>query len=117
MKIYIAHSTKFDFINKLYAPLKSSDIAKRHQFIFPHEDEVGNSKEIIKNADLVLAEVSYPSTAEGVELGWADAFGKQIIAIYKAGHKPTSALNFINLQKREYSTTTDLIAFLDQVIK
>jgi nucleoside 2-deoxyribosyltransferase len=86
MKIYFAHSNKFDFKNDFYAPIKDSDISEGNELIFPHEDdERVNSREIIKNCDLLVAEVSYSGTGLGIELGWASAFGKRIICIYQKG--------------------------------
>mgnify|MGYP002622954123 CR=1 FL=1 len=71
MKIYIAHSSKFNFIEKLYNPLKNSKIFEENEVIFPHDDESKsiNTKDIIKECNLVIAEVSEISTGLGIELG------------------------------------------------
>ena len=76
MKIYISHSTGFDYQKELYEPIKNSELYNSHEIIFPHDksSEVSNSKEVIKGCDMVIAEVSYPSTGMGIELGWADGF-------------------------------------------
>lgn len=86
-RVYITHSTAFDFKTALYKSLKSSIINTKHQLIFPHETDIApqNSKEIIKNADIILAEVSYHSTGQGIELGWAETFRKPIICFYQTG--------------------------------
>lgn len=66
MKIFVSHSTNYDFDSELYAPLRQSDLAKEHEIILPHENQRDvNTKDIIKNCDLVVAEVSYPSTGQG----------------------------------------------------
>lgn len=109
MKIYVAHSRAFDFENELYAPLRASSFAKDHEFIFPHAGAPSNSKDAIKDADLVLAEVSFSSTGEGIELGWADMMNKRIVCLYKNGMKISGSLNYLNIQKIEYSDTSDLI--------
>jgi hypothetical protein len=74
MKIYVSHSTSFDFKEELYKPIRSSDLNSIHEIILPHED----SNEQFKTLDLfksggcklIIAEVSYPSTGQGIELGW-----------------------------------------------
>ena len=116
MKIYVAHSRAFDFKNELYGPLKNSSFAKNHEFILPHEGAELNSKDVIKNADIILAEVSYPSLGEGMELGWADALNKRIVCIYKTGTKISASLNYLNVQKIEYSDENDLIAKLNSML-
>jgi len=84
MNIYIAHSTNYDFTNELYEPIKKSEIFKSNQIILPYSNtEWVNSKETIKNSDLIIAEVSYPSIGLGIELGWADAFNIPIVCICK----------------------------------
>jgi hypothetical protein len=115
-KIYIAHATSFDFENELYAPLRASEIAAQHELIFPHDTarEPINSKAIIAVADLIVAEVSYPSMGVGIELGWADAAGKKIICIYRTGTKISSSLEYISCEKIEYSDGVDLVAKLNR---
>ena len=69
MKIYVCHSTSFDYNNHLYEPLKS--VLSDHDLIFTHDaDSDFHSKDAIDSSDLVLAEVSYPSTGQGIELDW-----------------------------------------------
>ena len=56
MKIYISHSNKDDYINKVYEPIKKSNLSKSNIFFFPHEksNKVINTKEIISEYDLVI---------------------------------------------------------------
>lgn len=97
MKIYLAHSSKYDFKNELYKPLQTSQLNKEHEIYYLYDvtDTPGSTKEIIKNSDLIVAEASYPSVGMGIELGWADAFGKQIISIYKSEKPATSFLTVL----------------------
>ena len=97
MQIYVCHSRNFDYKNELYRPLKNSDLYKKHVFIFSHETEetTNSSKEIISTCDLVIAEVSYPSTGLGIELGWAESMGKKIFCIHHKDATPSSSLKFI----------------------
>ncbi|MBQ1275923.1 MAG: hypothetical protein IIY15_01790, partial [Flavobacteriales bacterium] len=70
MNISISHSTNFDFEKELYEPILNSNRLKKHTFFLP-EDRVKNTREIIKNCDIMIADVSYPSTGTGIEIGWA----------------------------------------------
>lgn len=81
MKVYVAHSTQFDFKKDLYSPLKEIE---NIEFIFPHETDAWlNSKKTIKECDLVIAETTIKSTGLGIELGWANAFNIPIIILSK----------------------------------
>jgi hypothetical protein len=115
MKIYLSHSSNYDYEAELYVPLKSSKIVKSHEILFPHDKENAdqNSKNLIETADLVIAEVSYPSTGQGIELGWADAAGKRILCFYKTGSKISSSLQFITKDLIEYSDSTDMLIKLE----
>ena len=120
MKIYLAHSRhSFDYENELYKPLRASALNTKHEIILPHEKtaDAVTSKEVIKTCDLVLAEVSYPATGVGIELGWADAFGKPILCVYKAGNEIPSSLRFITKDFIVYSDSGDLISQLDEFLK
>jgi len=111
MKIYVAHSNKFDYITKLYEPLKTSNILKIHHFFFPH-DEINKevkTKGIIEEYDLVIAEVSLPATGLGIELGWADYSQTPILCVHEKGAKYSSSLKFITNNFVEYENSDDLI--------
>lgn len=118
MKICVTHATQLDFINKLYNPIKNSELYKNHEIFFPH-DEVSkniNTKEIIKQCDLVLAEVSIPSVGQGIELGWADFVEKPILCIYQKGSSYSSALKFITNNFLEYENETDMVSKIQNFI-
>ena len=59
MKIYFCHSQDFDYKNDLYKPVRERALNKQHEIIFPHENESStiNTKDVIKNCDVVFAEV------------------------------------------------------------
>ncbi len=120
MKIYVAHSRGFDFQNELYAPIKNSSLVGEHTFIFPHEDnaEPFSSKELFQNGcDLIIAEVSYPATGLGIELGWANILKVPVACIYKKDSKISGSLKVITDTFLEYSGTEDLIAKVTQAIQ
>ena len=112
MKIYVGHSKRFDFKKDLYEPLRKSNLNENNEIIFPHErgDEPLNSKKIIKECKLMIAEVSYPSTGLGVELGWASDNKIPIICIYKKGSKIAGSLKIITNLFLEYLTEEEMIS-------
>ena len=114
MKIYVSHSTKFDYQKQLYEVLRNQKPAK-HTFILPHENKVKNSKKTIQSADLVLAEVSYPSLGQGIELGWAETFKVPIIAIYQKGKKFGSSLRFVTTNIYQYSNVHSLQKIIEKI--
>ena len=121
MVIYVSHSKDLDFQKALYQPLKESDLSGQHKFIFLHEssDLPFNSKDLMSSGgcDLVLAEVSYPATGQGVELGWANAFKIPIVCLYKKGSKTSRSLGAVCKQLIEYSGTQDMIHKIRSVVK
>ena len=95
--------------------MKSSKIAREHQILFPHDKENlgGNSKSLIGHGDLVLAEVSYPSTGQGIELGWANSGETPILCMYKIGSKLSHSLRFVTSELVEYTDQADMIKKLE----
>jgi hypothetical protein len=116
MKIYIGHSSAFDYKRLLYFPLQSSALWQQHSFMLPHEhsSDPADSKTVISNADLVIAEVSYPSTGLGIELGWAHNANRKILCLHQQNTKPSSSLSIICDQFIHYSDSDDLINQLTQ---
>ena len=117
MKVYVAHSTSFDYKNELYQPLKDLRL-DGVEFIFPHDEstEPTNSKERMKEYDLVLAEVSYPSTGMGIELGWADMLGIPIVCIHKEGTKVSEAVKGVCREMELYIDTDELKRAIESLI-
>lgn len=118
MKIYISHSSNYDYINEIYKPIIESNISKNNNFFFPHEnkDKVINTKEIISSYDLVIAEVSFPSTGQGIELGWANYAQTPILCIHKKGVAISSSLQFITNNIIEYENSKDMIEKIGKFI-
>jgi len=111
MKVYISHSKDFDFVNELYKPIRSSDPNKRHTFILLHEDARDwNMNETFKGVDLLVAEVSFPSTGQGIEIGWANMLKVPILCISKEGAKISGSLEYITGDFLTYTDSKDLIA-------
>ena|SRR5688572_23031928 len=112
MKIYVSHKRASNFEKDLYEPLKASKLAEENQFIFPHDNnpEPFNVKGLFKNkeVDLVIAEVSFPATGQGIELAWAQQYGVPIICIYKKGSDISGSLKFLTDDFIEYQDMEDL---------
>lgn len=115
MNISISHSTSFDFETELYTPIKKSFRLRKHNFFFP-EDRVKNTRDVIKSCDIMIADVSYPSTGTGIEIGWASTVDKPIYCIYKKGCEYSFSLKFITENFYEYTEDT-LTKVIEQIIK
>lgn len=118
MKIYISHSTNFNFKKDLYEPLKNGNFNK--DFIFPHEK---NSKQnplkklfSSKKFGLIIAEISLPSTGQGIELGWANIYKIPIICFYKKGFNYSKSLKEISKKIIQYNDSEDLLEKIKKLI-
>lgn len=121
MTIYVAHLRNYDFQNELYKPLRESPLSSEYDLVLPHEhaETPFNSRELIHSGkcDLILAEVSFPSTGQGIELGWADAAGIPIICFYKKDAKIAGSLKVICDTFVEYSDASEMISKLTEALK
>lgn len=117
MNIYISHSSKYDYIAKIYEPIKNSELSKTNNFFLPHENKIINTKDIISSYDLVIAEVSLPTTGQGIELGWADYSKIPILCIYEKGANISSSLKLITNQFIEYENIEDMIIKINDYIR
>lgn len=117
MKIFIAHPSDCDFETEIYTPLKNSALYKKHEFFFPHDfgfDKV--TRDTIQEQDLLVAEVSSPSTGQGIEIGWATANNIPVACFYKKGTTPSGALPFVTKDIFEYTDEADMIAKLTEYL-
>ena len=74
----------------------------------------------IKEADIVVAEVTNPSLGVGYELGFAESLGKKIIALYrKSEDKRLSAMiaGNKNINYVEYKEVSDLLEIFVNILK
>ena len=118
MKIYLAHSSGYDYKSELYEPIKTA-FANEYEIFYPHDSHADGviSKDFIPRFDAIIAEVSLPSTGQGIELGWASFHDKPIICFYKTGSNPSNALRFISQGIFEYATTGEMIKGLRSEIQ
>lgn len=119
MKIYIGHSTGFDYKKELYQPLKQSQLCEEHEITFPHDSrELFDSKEFLrKECDLFVAEVSHASTGLGIELGWADSFEIPIICICKSCAEPSSSIQAVTNEVERYENRKELVEIVEQAVE
>lgn len=74
----------------------------------------------IKEADIVVAEVTNPSLGVGYELGFAESLGKKIIALYRNSEdKRLSAMiaGNKNINCVEYKEVSDLLEIFVNILK
>ena len=118
MKIYIGHLRNFDFLEELYKPIMNSRLYEKNEFIFPHlTNERFNSKEVIEQSDLFIAEVSRPSLGLGIEIGRAEMSNKKILCIYNETFKAASSLKYVNVDVKKYKDKDDMICKIEEYIK
>jgi hypothetical protein len=125
MNIYISHcgGNYYDYENKLYKPIKESKLSRIHHFFLPHEPQNLDTDAVteLKHTDMLVAEASFPSTGQGIELAQAKAAGVPIICFYKTGTKTSSSLRFVTNRVIEYTDMSDLLVKLqteiDRLIK
>ncbi len=118
MKIFVSHSSQLDYQNELYKPIRESALNQMYSFFLPHEgDKNVNTKVEIQSSDLILAEVSFPATGSGIEIGWADAANITLLCIYKEGMKISGSLKFLTDDFIEYSSSQDLVSKLTDYLQ
>lgn len=118
LQIYLGHSTGYDYQSRLYLPIKNSELWHMHQFILPHDAQTEpiHSKKSIAHCNMMLAEVSYPSTGLGIELGWANELERPILCMYQEGHEPSKSLQLVCKHFICYSDEKSLVQRLTDYI-
>lgn len=118
MKIYFAHATSGDYKNDFYAPLRKDGTLRQHELILPHEDwkHENNSREFYDELDVMIAEVSNPSTGMGIELGWAYDAGVPIYAFCREGAKISGAVYAVTENVIKYTDSDDFVKKVNEAI-
>jgi len=110
MKVYIAHSSQFDYKNKLYKPLRASKLNEEHELFFPQDGKGEElSRHVIEEGDALVAEVSAPSLGTGIEMGWADAAGVPVIAMYEEWDTPSFSIDHVVTERFSYESPEDMV--------
>lgn len=84
MRVYVAHSKKMDYENKLYKPLRNDKFFDNYEIILPHEEGYNNkhTRDFYRGIDIFIADVTESGTGLGIELGWVYDDNKKIYCIY-----------------------------------
>nr|AIA10569.1 unknown Function [uncultured bacterium] len=109
-----------EFRESLYAVLKSSSIWEQYTFVLPHDenDAPFPTKEFFESeeCDVILAEVSYPSTGQGIEIGWADTLHIPLVCLYKKNASISQSLYTVTNKFVEYMDEEDLVKKITRVL-
>lgn len=111
-RIYIGHSRdeRLNYQEELYSPLIFS--LDNDVVIVPHEKGAEaqiNSQEVLPTCNLMIAEVSYPSTGLGMELAWAKHADVPVLCIYKIGCQPSSSVTNFFSNIISYESNVDMV--------
>ncbi|MCD8494736.1 MAG: nucleoside 2-deoxyribosyltransferase [Candidatus Pacebacteria bacterium] len=111
MKIVITHATTFPFEQELYAPLMAADFFSEHEFLLPQRTGLAQqiTEDMIRTADVVICEVSLPSTGQGIEIGWATAHKTPCVCIHKKDAHISGALQYVCDVIIPYRDTQDMV--------
>lgn len=117
--IYIAHSREFDYENELYQPIRSAKQLPQKDIILPHEstNNSNHDRTFYNNLELLIAEVSYPATGLGIELGWASDSKVPIVCLYQSGKRYSGSLHAVTDQFYEYHNAQELIQIIENLYK
>lgn len=117
--IYIAHSREFDFENQLYAPVRASKNLPQSSIVLPHEPghDPNHGRQFYANLDLLIAEVSYPATGLGIELGWASDDNVPIVCLCQSGKKYSGSLRAVTDRFYEYHDLDEIVSIIDKLCR
>jgi hypothetical protein len=115
--IYVSHSTSTNYRSFLYDPILLSDLSKIYKFVLPHNNKLNEAFKtkdffVSGHCKLVIAEVSLPSTGQGIELGWAEIFKIPIVCFHKKDFSISSSLTFVSQNFIEYKDVDDMLCKL-----
>ena len=118
MKILVVHATNSNFREELYKPLRESSLNKDHHIHLPQEHGRETiTKEFIKSCNLIIAECTFPSTGQGIELGWADIYNIPILCVSKKETLPSRVLHYVTSNFIVYEDSADMIAQIEMFVQ
>ena len=109
MKIYFAHPQTINY-QELYETFKQDSFFNSHELILPHDDKnhQNHTHDFYKTINLMIVEVSKPSTGLGIELGWAFDDNVPIYCFYKNGTTPSDSIRATTNHLSPYQNPSDL---------
>ena len=112
MRIYLAHSSNYDYINNIYKPILNDEELSKI-ITLPHmEKDNMHYRNYYEDFDLVIAEVSNPSTGMGIELGFFYDDKVPIYCIYKG--KYSKSIEAVTNKIYEYNS---IVYIIKRIIK
>jgi len=121
MKIFISHSSDFDYKNELYIPIRNSILNQENEIILPHETYVDPmkipSKDVIETCNLIISDISKTSFWVWIELWWANIYNIPILCIYKKWTIFSKSLSVICDNFIEYDNKIDMLIKIEKFIK
>ncbi len=118
MRIYIAHSRDYDYLNELYKPLREDIFFNEQELILPHEDSnYSHTRDFYNDIDLFIAECSYPSIGLGIELGYAYDDNKPIYCIHKKDKNISGSIYAVTNEVYSYSSTEEMVELIKGIVK
>lgn len=78
LNIYFIHSSKLDYNNLIYKKVLSSSVCLSHDLVLPLSKENRSKyfKDLINNADIIIAEISHPTLGLFLELKYLSKVDK-----------------------------------------
>lgn len=118
MKVYVAHSQQLPYQDELYQPIRTSVLNAEYEFVLPHETSQApyNSLDQAKTFKALIAEVSFPSTGLGIELGWFNALGLPILCLQRAGSQVSPSVQLVATQYVVYDDTNSMLMAIQQFL-
>lgn len=119
MKIYVGHSREFDYEAELYQVIRQDAELAKYDFILPHEagKNFAFGREFYNSIDLFIAEVSFPATGLGIELGWVYDADTPIVCISKKDAKVSSSLRAVTDKFYQYDSAEELAEVIKGIVK
>ncbi len=111
MIVYFSHSRKvlgWEKIIDVVRRVLREKLALKLFLPYEGREKPIDSRQAIKKSDILLAEVSTPGTGIGVEVGWADAFSKEIVFLAREGTDPSGSLKLVSNNWIFYNDLEDL---------
>jgi len=119
MKVYFGHSCGLDYEQEYYQPIRNDESLAKYNIILPHEQGSTNSntRDFYRDIDLFIADVTYPATGLGIELGWAKDDGVPIVCIYRSGSKISGSLYAVTDKFYEYEDHSQFVKVIQDILE
>ncbi|MDE6284679.1 MAG: hypothetical protein K2M17_02940, partial [Bacilli bacterium] len=95
-----------------------SEYMQKETVIFPHRGKYQQfTKDFYQDLDLFFAEVSFPATGLGIELGWAYDEKDKIYCFYRQGCKISRSLTAVTNHFIEYKDAADMLNKMEEIVR